>query len=58
MDKKTKIFLIGFMGSGKTTIGKHLAEQTGFDFVDTDLSIEMQQGLDEFMNIYKKCFAI
>jgi len=40
-----KIFLIGFMGSGKTTIGKCLAERIGFDFVDTDSFIEMQQGM-------------
>ena len=33
------------MGSGKTTIGRRLAEQIGFDFVDTDRCIEMQQGL-------------
>jgi len=40
-----KIFLIGFMGSGKTTIGRRLAQKTGFDFVDTDRFIEMQQGM-------------
>jgi shikimate kinase len=40
-----RIFLIGFMGSGKTTIGRRLAERIGFDFVDTDRFIEMQQGL-------------
>ena len=40
-----KIFLVGFMGSGKTTIGKRLAEQIGFDFVDTDQIIEMRQGI-------------
>jgi len=40
-----KIFLIGFMGSGKTTIGRRLVERIGFDFVDTDSFIEMQQGL-------------
>jgi len=40
-----KIFLIGFMGSGKTTIGRRLAERTGFNFVDTDRFIEMQQGM-------------
>ena len=40
-----KIFLIGFMGSGKTTIGRHLSVQIGFDFVDTDRFIEMRQGL-------------
>ena len=40
-----KIFLVGFMGSGKTTIGRCLAERIGFDFVDTDHFIEMQQGM-------------
>ena len=39
-----KIFLIGFMGSGKSTIGRCLAEVLGFDFVDTDRFIEMQYG--------------
>ena len=38
-----KIYLIGFMGSGKTTIGRYLAKELGFDFVDTDRFIEMQQ---------------
>ncbi|MDR1171918.1 MAG: shikimate kinase [Bacteroidales bacterium] len=40
-----KIFLVGFMGSGKTTAGRQLAELLGFDFVDTDRFIEMQQGI-------------
>ena len=40
-----KIFLVGFMGSGKTTIGKKLAEPIGFDFVDTDSFIETQNGM-------------
>ena len=40
-----KIFLVGFMGSGKTTIGRRLAERIAFDFVDTDRFIEMQQGM-------------
>ncbi len=35
-----KIFLIGFMGAGKTTTGKLLSEITGFEFTDTDLMIE------------------
>jgi len=39
-----KIFLVGFMGSGKTTIGRRLAQHIGFEFVDTDCFIEMQQG--------------
>ena len=31
-----KIFLIGFMGVGKTTIGKKLATQTEYGFIDSD----------------------
>ena len=40
-----KIFLTGFMGSGKTTVGKRMADVIGFDFVDTDLLIEQGQGM-------------
>jgi len=45
LKNKMKIFLVGFMGSGKTTIGKHLSGQIGFGFVDTDRFIEKQQGM-------------
>lgn len=34
------IVLIGFMGTGKTAVGKILAEKLGFKFVDTDDLIE------------------
>ena len=37
------IVLIGFMGAGKTTIGRMLAERLGLPFVDSDLVIEHQQ---------------
>jgi shikimate dehydrogenase len=33
---KTNIALVGFMGSGKTTVGRLLAEKWGSEFVDTD----------------------
>lgn len=36
----TRIFLIGYMGSGKTTIGKLLSKQLGFTFLDMDAYIE------------------
>ena len=37
------IYLIGFMGSGKTTIGRMLAEEIGWRFADLDDDIESQQ---------------
>lgn len=39
-----RIFLIGFMGSGKSTIGKKLATKLGYDFIDMDAYIEQQEG--------------
>lgn len=38
------LILIGFMGAGKTTIGKILAKEKGMVFVDTDERIEAEQG--------------
>ena len=40
-----KIFLAGFMGSGKMTIGRRLVVPIGYNFVDTDRFIEMQHGM-------------
>ncbi len=39
------IVLMGFMGSGKTTVGRVLAEKLGFLFVDTDDEIEKLMGI-------------
>ena len=38
------ILLTGFMGAGKTTVGKKLAKRLGYLFIDTDREIEKEQG--------------
>lgn len=40
MVKSPKIYIIGFMGSGKSTAGKKLASLMGWTFVDLDKNIE------------------
>ena len=37
---KKNIVLIGFMGCGKTTVGKELAKNLNFYFVDIDYMIQ------------------
>ncbi len=41
---KTSIALIGFMGVGKTAVGKALAKRLGKEFVELDTLIERQAG--------------
>lgn len=47
------IILIGFMGSGKTSVGKKLAESIGYDFKDTDEMIVSSEG-KEIQEIFLK----
>lgn len=39
------IILIGFMGSGKTSVGQHLAKSLNLPFLDTDEQIERRSGM-------------
>lgn len=38
------LFLIGYMGCGKSTLGRKLARRLGIGFVDTDTLVEEQAG--------------
>lgn len=46
MAEKRNIFLIGPMGAGKSTIGRHLADQLHLEFYDSDQEIERRTGAD------------
>lgn len=54
MDRKTNIVLIGFMGSGKTTIGTNLAYKLKYSFVDSDDKIvqKMNMSINKIFEIY------
>ena len=42
----TSIFLVGPMGSGKSTVGRALARKIGYRFIDSDREIESRCGVD------------
>ena len=46
MAKLHRVFLVGPMGAGKSTIGKYLAQHLRLRFVDTDTEIEARTGAD------------
>jgi shikimate kinase len=53
------IYLVGFMGSGKSTVGRRLAEALGWTFVDLDDDIEAATGrtiADIFSNDGEQAF--
>ncbi len=37
------VFLVGFMGSGKNTVGQELARRLAWDFIDLDARIEVRE---------------
>ena len=47
------IILIGFRGTGKTTIGKLLAKQLGKEFIDADVYLEKKEGMS-IKDVFKK----
>lgn len=40
------VFLVGPMGSGKTAVGRRLAQRLGYRFVDSDGEVEARTGVD------------
>jgi shikimate kinase len=44
MSESRRIYIIGFMGSGKTTAGKKLASSLKWNFLDLDIEIEHKTG--------------
>ncbi|WP_435236148.1 shikimate kinase AroK [Psychromonas sp. PT13] len=46
MAEQRNIFLIGPMGAGKSTIGRHLAQMLHLHFYDSDAEIEKKTGAD------------
>jgi len=61
MDKLLRglnIYLIGMMGSGKTTVGKFLAHKLEYRFLDTDNTIEVvaQKSINKILRRMEKTF--
>jgi shikimate kinase len=45
MKTRRRIFLVGMMGAGKTTVGRQLAKRLGMTFHDADRDIEQRTGV-------------
>lgn len=45
MKSQRRIFLVGLMGAGKTTVGKALARDLGLEFVDADHELQRRTGV-------------
>ncbi|XP_072993489.1 shikimate kinase 3, chloroplastic [Typha latifolia] len=47
------IYLVGMMGSGKSTVGKILSEVLGYSFFDSDKLVEQAVGISSVAQIFK-----
>ncbi len=47
------LYLVGFMASGKTTVGRAVAAQLGWEFVDIDSEVEAREG-QSIANIFRE----
>ncbi|XP_048544174.1 shikimate kinase 2, chloroplastic-like [Triticum urartu] len=47
------IYLVGMMGSGKSTVGKILAEVLGYSYFDSDSLVEQAVGMPSVAQIFK-----
>ena len=55
--KPSRIILVGYMGSGKTTVGKALARSLDMPFYDLDWYIESRMSVRYLTNEAKRDFA-
>ncbi len=59
--RRDRVYLTGFMGSGKSTVGPILANTIGYDFVDVDRMIEEAEGIsvgEVFRLRGEQCFRL
>lgn len=45
------IYVVGLIGAGKSTVGRHLAHRLGWSFVDVGAEIEASRGESEFLRL-------
>ena len=59
-DDMKKVYLIGYMGCGKSAIGKRLSFATKMPYYDMDTEIVKKDGYDDsanFRNVWRRIFS-